>query len=281
MNGGHHVGLNVNFSFRSTLLWFLVALPVWISPAAAQDRFVPEERETIETDRDSFTFATSTVGRRLTIVESSYSFIDNRSGPDAHSFPELLVRRGIADWCELRIGWNYETGGPGTASGTEFSGEDLQTETAGHMLYGAKFRTSTQSGWRPASSFLAQGYTPTAGPSNISTLTVGEAWGWTLPNGWMWSSAIRYGTANESGEAFSQWAPSTVLNVPFGQRWNVHAEYFGIVDAGKDTPLNQHFASFGGHVHLTPNLELGNRFGFGMTQDSPTFFNNIGIGFRF
>ena len=46
--------------------------------SAAQGAEQDAERPEIETDRDAFTPATSTVGKSLTILESSYSFIDNR-----------------------------------------------------------------------------------------------------------------------------------------------------------------------------------------------------------
>ena len=64
------------------------------------------ERDEIETDRDTFTFAPTTAGAGRTITEASYSFIDNATGPEAHSFPELLVRRGIGERFELRVGVN-------------------------------------------------------------------------------------------------------------------------------------------------------------------------------
>jgi hypothetical protein len=239
------------------------------------------EGDEIETDRDSFTFATSTAGKRRTITEASYSFIDNRLGPESHSFPELLVRHGLSDRIEMRLGWNYEAGGPGTVSGNEIGGQDLQVETEGRILYGAKFLTSKQGGWTPASALIVQGYTPTAGPSNISTIDIGEAFGWTFSNGWVWNSSLRFATANEEGDAFVQWAPSTVLKIPVGERWNVHAEYFGITSYGKETPINNQYVSFGGHLLLNPNLELGVRFGFGLNETTPRFFNNVGIGWRF
>jgi hypothetical protein len=275
---------------------FFVGLALWLGlalacPAVGQaQRFGPaqpaeerdeEERDEIETDRDSFTFATSTVGTKKTVVEQSYSFIDNRVGPDSNSFPELLARRGLADWVELRVGWNYEAGGANTVSGNEVGAEDLQPETEGRMLYGAKFLTSKQERWRPASSLIVQGYTPTAGPSNTTTMDIGEAVGWTFANGWTWNSSLRYGTGEEKGDHFSQWAPSTVLKIPVGERWNFHAEYFGIVSYGKQIPLNQHYGSFGGHILLNPNLELGVRFGFGLNEQTPRFFNNVGVAFRF
>ena len=74
-------------------------------------------REELETDRDSFTFAPTTTGANASILEASYSFIDNRLGPEAHSFPEVLVRRGLGERVEARLGFNYEAGGPGTVSG--------------------------------------------------------------------------------------------------------------------------------------------------------------------
>ena len=49
----------------------------------------------IETDRDAFTFAPTTVAVGRTLLETAYSFIDNRVGPEAHSVPELLARFGM------------------------------------------------------------------------------------------------------------------------------------------------------------------------------------------
>src|SRR5262245_44118823 len=70
-----------------------------------------EEEETIETDRDSFTPATTTVGFRRMVIESAWSFIDNRAVPNTNSLPELVTRYGLNDWLELRLGWNFEAGG--------------------------------------------------------------------------------------------------------------------------------------------------------------------------
>ena len=239
------------------------------------------EREELETDRDSFTFAPTTAGRGLSILEASYSFIDNRTGPEAHSVPETLLRRGIGDQIELRLGFNYEAGGPGTVSGSEVGGQDLETEDESRVLYGTKVETSEQDGWLPRSAAVVQGYTPTYGPSTASTVVVGESWGWRFANGWEWTSAIRYGTGFDKGDAFNQWAPSTVVKVPVGERWNVHAEYFGILSTGKEEPVDAQFASVGGHVLVTEDFELGLRVGWGLNESSPNFFTNFGIGIRY
>ncbi|MBX7166294.1 MAG: transporter [Pirellulales bacterium] len=237
--------------------------------------------EEFETDRDAFTPATNTVAPRENLLESSYSFIDNRFGPESHSVPELLVRHGLTERFELRAGWNYEVGGGGTVSGGEVGGEDFVAEQESRVLYGGKYQLSDQSGWTPRSSLIVQGYTPTSGPSNASTITLGEAWGWEFANGWRWDSAFRFGTGFDEGDYLNQWAPSTVLRIPFGERWNAHAEYFGIMSSHAASDFSHHFASFGGHFLVTPNIELGMRFGFGLNEQSARYFNNVGIGWRF
>jgi hypothetical protein len=237
-------------------------------------------REELETDRDSFTFAPTTAGPETSILEVSYSFIDNRRSPESHSYPEVLVRRGLGERVELRAGFNFEAGGAGTVSGSEFGGEDIVAEEESRVLYGMKVETSDQRGWRPRSAALIQGFTPVSGPANQSTLMLGEAVGWKFANGWEWTSAMRYGTGFEAEDAFSQWAPSSVVKVPVGERWNVHAEYFGIVSSGKAEPFNVQYASFGGHVLATENLEIGLRVGWGLNNTSPAFFSNVGVGWR-
>jgi hypothetical protein len=236
----------------------------------------------METDRDSFTPATSSVGTSRVMIESSYSFIANRSLPDANSVPELLVRTGITDRFEVRLGWNYEAGGPtGAVAGSDLGDEDFVTEKSSKVLYGFKFEQNQQKGWVPESALIVEGYTPTSGPSSFSRLVIAEVFGWNLPNGWQWNSSLRYGMNNNLTDDFNQWAPSTVLKIPLGQRWNFHTEYFGIVTSGRTPSSSQQYISFGGHVLLTPNFELGGRFGFGLNDETAKFFNNIGFGWRF
>ena len=46
----------------------------------------------LEADRDAFTPATTTVGKEVTLFESSYAYIDNRHDADINSVPESLLR---------------------------------------------------------------------------------------------------------------------------------------------------------------------------------------------
>lgn len=116
----------------------------------------------IETDRDAFTPATRTAPANRWIMESSYSFIDNRGVPDTNSFPELLVRYGLFKRVELRLGWNYEAGAGGSVVSGE-SGEAAEGVDTSHrtreqrMLYGLKAALTEQQSWLPDSIAILQG----------------------------------------------------------------------------------------------------------------------------
>jgi hypothetical protein len=243
-----------------------------------------EEEDEIETDRDSFTPATSLAGTGWTIFEAAHSFIDNRAVAETHSYPEVLARFGATDWLELRLGWNDEVGGAGSpVSGNVPSdfGEEAELERASRILYGAKFAMTEQEDWIPQSALIAQGFTPTSGESNDSDFSATYIAGWTLPNDWVWDSAIRYSTARLDADDFNTWAPSTVLKIPMGERWKMHAEYFAIFSEGRADETVQQFFSPGAHYLITSNLEIGVRVGWGLNRESPNFFSNVGIGWRY
>jgi len=210
----------------------------------------PEEDE-IETDRDSFTPATTTVGYRRMIFESAWSFIDNRSVPDTNSLPELVTRYGINDWLELRLGWNWEAGGAANAISSGGSDPQVPTENTierdSQLTYGFKAALTSQNVWRPQSAVILQAGTPTLGKDTATSFVVGYVFGWQLPNRWKWDSAMRYNYDSSEGDHFNIWAPSTVMKIPLDsifpyggvERWTTHAEYFGVFSQGRARDRSQ------------------------------------------
>ena len=242
------------------------------------------EEDEIETDRDSFTPATTLAGCGRVITEAAHSFIDNRDVPETHSFPELLVRYGATDWLELRLGWNYEVGGAGSPVSGNVPGdlgEEDELEREHRILYGLKAWISEQDAWLPESALLVQGFTPTGGESTDTHVAASYVFGWTLPNRWVWDSALRYSTGSLEEDRFDVWAPSTVLKIPLGERWKVHAEYFGVFSNNRADESVQNFFSPGAHYLVTPDLEVGVRVGWGLNEEAPNFFSNAGLGWRY
>jgi len=246
------------------------------------------ESSEIETDRDSFTPATSTTPRGRFILEAAYSFIDNRGVKETHSFPEFLLRYGLTERIELRLGWNAEIGGAGSnvsgSTGGEPFAEPGVVEREYNICYGIKVGITDQGRLLPRSAIIVQVFTPTGGSSGVSTATAflaSYAAGWELPNRWRFETAIRYGLDSEHGDRFSDWAPSAVLRIPIGEKLATHIEYFGLATSGKEANTTRHYISPGVHYLVTPDLEVGFRLGWGLNDQSARFFVNTGFGWRF
>ncbi len=244
-----------------------------------------EERDEIETDRDSFTPATTTAGYRRVIVESAYSFIDNRRVPDTNSLPEMVARFGINDWLELRLGWNWEAGGAANAISSGGGGAELPTEAEierdSQMVYGFKAALTSQNTWRPQSAVILQAATPTYGKDTATAVVATYVLGWELANRWKWDTAMRYSYDSTEGDHFNLWAPSTVLKIPVGERLAAHAEYFGVFSQGKERDRSQHYFSPGIHYLIQRDLEVGIRVGWGLNENAANFFSNVGVGWRY
>lgn len=249
----------------------------------------PEEpAEEMETDRDSFTPATSTVASGRLMLESAWSFVDNRDVQDTHSFPELLVRYGANDWLELRFGSNYEVGGASSSISSAGSGTSEFEESAGGEIeressvsYGLKAQLTEQDGWLPQSALILQAGTPTSGPETATRLVSTYAFGWKLADGWDWDSSIHWSNASAGGDRFNLWAPSTVLKIHLTESIRTHVEYFGLFSDGQANETVKHYASPGLSFLVTENLEVGVRVGWGLSDDAATFFSNVGFGWQF
>ena len=128
---------------------------------------------------------------------------------------------------------------------------------------------------------MLQGFTPTSGASNDTHLSATYVFGWKLPDNWAWDSALRYSTGSFEEDRFNVWSPSTVLKMPIGEKWKAHAEYFGIFTEGRAKENVQHYFSPGLHYLINSDLEVGVRVGWGLNEQTPNFFSNVGCGYRF
>jgi hypothetical protein len=218
------------------------------------------------------------------VVESAYSFIENRHTANTHSFPEFVARWGVTDRLELRFGWNDEIGGGGSVSSASPGGRELELPGSieeSQMLYGVKLALTKQQAWLPHSACIVQGTTPTSGPDTFTDFQLGYVVGWKFFRDWQLDSSIRYLSTREESDHFNLWTPTVVLKVPVRERWNVHAEYFGIFSDGREKGRNPQFFSPGIAYLISPDLEVGTRIGWGLNQDAANFFVNVGFGLRF
>ena len=101
----------------------------------------------LDADRDAFTPSAYCVEPGRSLAEGSYVFIDNPTGLPTNNYPELLVRLGVNEWWEWRIGTNYGVGSQGNIVTSVEVGEgtlDGSTLYESSVLYGFKLATSHQ-----------------------------------------------------------------------------------------------------------------------------------------
>jgi hypothetical protein len=242
-----------------------------------------KEIRDLDADRDAFTPTTVTVDVGHALVETAYTFIDNREGPETHSFPELLLRKGLTEWLELRLGANQEIGSGGnvvTAIETgEGLGEELSAETS--IFYGLKARLTDQADWVPRSVVIVEAFTPVAGDVWGTEPVASIVWGWELPEHWRFDAAFRYVYADSEEGTFNKWQPSAVLRMPLAERVEVHAEWFGTWTDGLENDTVRPFAGPGFHWVIGKGFELGVRMGWGLTHDAANYFVDAGTAYRF
>lgn len=243
------------------------------------------------TDRDAFTPSTHAVDPATVLVESSYVYIDNQTGRPTNNFPELLVRIGVSERFEFRVGANYGVGSQGNVVTAVEAGEgtlDGGTLYEQSMLYGFKLDVTRQHGWLPESCFMMEGCTPTYG-HEFGTVPVATAIaGWELParfaaNGaapWRLDGALRYAYVEGAVDWFTRWSPSAVLRMPVDERFEVHLEYFASFTQGQIDDFSQPFFSPGCHYAVTEHVEIGYRIGWGLTNESAPFFSDAGLAVR-
>jgi hypothetical protein len=257
----------------------------WEEPVAPPETEAEEREEFIETDRNSFTFAPFPPGAGRLIIESAYSYINIGSEGTKHSFPESILRYGLADRLELRFGYNFETGAATESAEGDIVG-NFGINAEQQVLYGFKYQLSRQrpeSPLRPHSAFLAQLHTPVASAEGQTQVRLGQVWGWILENGWTFDQAIRFGTDREEEDGYTLWAPSTVLRIPFGRerKWFAHLEYFGVMSQGRERDFSKQFVDTGLHYFITPNFEVGGIVAFGINEQTRGILVNVGFGIRF
>ena len=120
-----------------------------------------EEEDELESDRDSFTRSPRLMAPCRTMVEASYLYLDQDAEFDGHVYPDLLVRRGVNELLELRLGWTYED-----AKFHHLSAPGSEPVREGLINYGAKVCITEACGSLPDSSLIITGYSPTSGESN-------------------------------------------------------------------------------------------------------------------
>ena len=257
---------------RQTAPLILFALLAPLEWAAAQE----DPSNPLITDRPDFTEAASTVAKGRVQVEGGYTFA--REGDvEAHVLGELLVRIGVLDFAELRLGvpnYLFVESQDGKDSGLDdsFLGVKLK-------LVEADTRFDR---FLPSVALLLGSTLPTASGGFGEDQAQPEAklaLTWDVSERLAVGSNLNFARARSGGDGFSQFSGSLVLGLGLGDHTGAYVEYFGFTATTPDGAD----ASFlnGGFTFLTnENLQFDIRAGLGLNDPQPNYFAGLGFAWR-
>jgi len=247
--------------------------------------------EPLVTDRPDFTEATNTVPRGHLQLEMGYTFTyDKEDGNRTidHTLPEFLLRTGLTDWLELRIGWAGWSSTEDVFRAKNDAGRTVtmtEVERGWNDLYlGFKIALCEQDGLRPALS-LIPAITVPSGSSNKSSGDVDPenkiAWSYDLTDSSTLSGNLNFAVPTDgNGHRFFQTAASISLGHSFNDWLGGYVEYYGFYpnEPGSDCA---HTINGGFTFLVNDNLQFDVRVGKGLNEEADDMFAGAGMAIRY
>lgn len=222
------------------------------------------------------------LARGRTQLEGGYSYLrgsaDGRDGTQ-HAFPDLLLRFGLTDRLELRLGWpgyvTSESDDP-TVDGW-FSGALDPNVGLVYDLWG-------QRGLLPQTAILAAVPVPLEGnPFALNSLQpLTELM-------YLWQTSDRTAITGRSGFAIfdaagdnhTQFQQSLSFDVIATERLGIFVSWDMLANHGSWNNTSQHMAGGGLSFLLTERFAISWRSAFGLNSAAPDFLNDIRFAYRF
>jgi hypothetical protein len=222
------------------------------------------------------------VARRRVQIEGGYSFVsDTIAGSNAtqHTVPDLLLRVGLTERLELRLGW------PGWVS-TNYSGPlsgSSSTDTLKPNV-GFMYDLWQQDGWVPQTAVLAAvPITLEGNPFSMTGLQplTQMLYSWNLTERLTAGGATGVSLFRVSGDNFVQWQQSLNLDCLLTDRVGTFAEWEVLIDSGSFDDGAGHLLGGGFSLLWTDALQVSWRAGLGLNDRAPDFLTDVRFAYRF
>jgi hypothetical protein len=254
--------------------------------AALRGRAVAPALPEMATDRPDFTESASVVPAGHVQIETGYTFTRDGDGPETrreHGYPEALVRIGVTNRVEARVGQSFLT-----ARWRE-GGARWSSRTGAEDLYlGAKVHLTGERGNRPAMVLIAQATVPTGNAGfGAGRLLPGLNWiyAWDLvPDRVSLSASTQGNLAVDAADArYLELTQSASVGYTLSGRVGAYTEWFAsFPTTGGHAGVSAAHALDGGFtVKLAPAVQFDVRLGVGLTGAADGFFAGSGIAFRY
>ena len=238
---------------------------------------VGSKSEPLITDRPDATESPSTVSPGFIQIETGglyESYEDNNIKSESFTYNTTLVRLGLLDNLELRIGWDFVEGQ------TTINGNKLDDVSSGFnpLLFGAKIAIAEENGWKPQIGFLGHLYLPFSASTDYRPETTGVDFRFSFAHTLSEKSSLSYNLGaqwrNDSPEA------AYIYTLSYGysicEKFGAYIELYG--DFPEDNKAN-HLWDAGITYLISNNVQLDATIGSGITEGQDILLS-AGVSFR-
>ncbi|OAB80141.1 transporter [Cochleicola gelatinilyticus] len=242
--------------------------------ASAQDTDSTPE---MITDRPDATESPTTVPKKSIQVETGAfyeSFEENNIKSEVYTYNTTLLRYGLLDNFELRLGFNLEDVKLST-NGNEFSDPDSSLSP---LLAGIKVAIAEEDGFLPEIGLLGHLYLPFTVNKEMRPETTGVDFRFSFAHTLSERSSLAYNLGAQwlDGTPGAAYVYTLVYGYSITDRLGAYAEVYG--DLPENTKAN-HFWDAGVTYALQPNIQLDATIGRSITEGQDILIS-AGISFR-
>ncbi|WP_033959707.1 transporter [Psychroserpens jangbogonensis] len=259
------------------LLHFLMIICCSASLFAQDDKTSNANSEPFITDRPDATESPQTIAPGFVQIETGgfyESFEDNNIKSETFTYNTTLVRLGLLDNLELRVGWDFVEGQ------TTINGTKLDDVTSGFnpLLLGVKIGIAHENGWMPEIGFLSHLYLPFTASQDYKPETTGVDFRFSFAHTLSEKSSIGYNIG-------AQWrddspAAAYIYTLSYGysvtDKIGAYIELYG--DFPEDNKAN-HLWNTGLTYLITNNVQLDATVGSGITEGQDILLS-AGVSFK-
>ena len=263
---------------KNTYLHFFLTIVSCSGGLFAQDDTVSGvTSEPLITDRPDATESPTTIAPGFIQVETGgfyESFEDNNIKSESFTYNTTLVRLGLLDNLELRIGWDFVEGR------TTINGNKLDDVTSGFnpLLFGTKISINDEKGWMPEIGFLGHLYLPFLASQDYRPETTGVDFRLSFAHTLSEKSSIGYNIGAQWLDGSPEAAYIYTLSYGYSvtNKIGAYIELYG--DFPEDNKAN-HLWNSGLTYLLSNNVQLDATVGSGITEGQDILLS-AGVSFK-
>lgn len=273
----------------SKKIWFILVLTGWFNLSLAQEainldsiptsesRIKSTADDTIVTDRPDATESPSTIAPGFIQIETGAfyeKYEENSVKLDTYTYNTNLLRLGVLDNLEIRVGWNFVEGR------SALNGQELDNRLSGFspLLFGAKIAIAQEQGWFPEIGFLGHLNLPFTASNDYKPETTGADFRFSFAHSISDNSSLSYNLGAQWGDDSSEIA--YVYTLSYG--YSITSKLGAYLEVYGDLPENSksnHYWDAGLTFLVRNNIQLDATVGKSFTEGQDILLSG-GVSFR-